>query len=85
MWKNRLFGGVVLATVLAATALLAASATATPTRKQETVKLGFITKFPVDFFFTLENAAKKWWWNSDELRSVAEASLGAVRARGVPA
>jgi simple sugar transport system substrate-binding protein len=24
------------------------------------VKLGFITKFPVDFFFTLENAAKKW-------------------------
>ena len=60
MWKNRLFGGVVLAAVLAATALLAASATATPTRKQETVKLGFITKFPVDFFFTLENAAKKW-------------------------
>ena len=24
------------------------------------MKLGFITKFPVDFFFTLENAAKKW-------------------------
>ena len=60
MWKNRLFGGVVLATVLAATAFLATSATATPTKKQETVKLGFITKFPVDFFFTLENAAKKW-------------------------
>ena len=33
---------------------------ATPTKKQEAVKLGFITKFPVDFFFTLENAAKKW-------------------------
>jgi simple sugar transport system substrate-binding protein len=49
-----------LATVLAATAFLATSATATPTKKQETVKLGFITKFPVDFFFTLENAAKKW-------------------------
>ena len=60
MWKNRLFGGVVLAIVLAATAFLATSATATPTKKQETVKLGFITKFPVDFFFTLENAAKKW-------------------------
>jgi ABC-type sugar transport system substrate-binding protein len=60
MWKNRLFGGVVLAIMLAATAMLATSATATPTRKQETVKLGFITKFPVDFFFTLENAAKKW-------------------------
>src|SRR4249919_3934494 len=60
MWKNRLFGGVVLATVLAATALLATSATATPTKKQETVKLGFITKFPVDFYFTLVDAAKAW-------------------------
>ena len=41
--------------------LLAASATAKPTQQtQQTVKLGFITKFPVDFFFTLENAAKKW-------------------------
>jgi ABC-type sugar transport system substrate-binding protein len=60
MWKNRLFGGVVLAIVLAATAMLATTATATPNKKQETVKLGFITKFPVDFFFTLENAAKKW-------------------------
>ncbi len=26
----------------------------------DTVKLGFITKFPVDFYFTLVNAAKKW-------------------------
>ena len=60
MWKNRLFGGVVLAIVLAATAMLATTATAKPNQKQETVKLGFITKFPVDFFFTLENAAKKW-------------------------
>jgi ABC-type sugar transport system substrate-binding protein len=60
MWKNRLFGGVVLAIVLAATAMLATTATATPNKHQETVKLGFITKFPVDFFFTLENAAKKW-------------------------
>ena len=30
----------------------------------------------------LENAAKKWWWNSDELRSVADAGLSALRARG---
>ena len=60
MWKNRLFGGVVLAIVLAATAMLATTATAKTNQKQETVKLGFITKFPVDFFFTLENAAKKW-------------------------
>ena len=35
MWKNRLFGGVVLATVLAATAVLATTATATPTKKQD--------------------------------------------------
>ena len=27
---------------------------------EATVKLGFITKFPVDFFFVLQNAAKKW-------------------------
>ena len=26
----------------------------------DVVKLGFVTKFPVDFFFTLENAAKAW-------------------------
>jgi simple sugar transport system substrate-binding protein len=26
----------------------------------DTVKLGLITKFPVDFFFTIENAAKDW-------------------------
>ena len=42
------------------TALLAATAIAKPSKEQQTVKLGFITKFPVDFFFTLENAAKKW-------------------------
>src|SRR6185295_18458779 len=29
-------------------------------RQASSVKLGFITKFPVDFFFTLQNAAKKW-------------------------
>ena len=34
----------------------------------EVVKLGFITKFPVDFFFTLENAAKAW----DEAHPEAE-------------
>ena len=26
----------------------------------DTIKLGLITKFPVDFFFTIENAAKDW-------------------------
>jgi simple sugar transport system substrate-binding protein len=34
----------------------------------ETVTLGFVTKFPVDFFFTLENAAKAW----DEAHPEAE-------------
>ena len=29
-------------------------------KKAGDVKLGFITKFPVDFYFTLVNAAKKW-------------------------
>ena len=60
MWRNRLVVSAVFATVLAATALLATSATAKSSKPQATVKLGFITKFPVDFFFTLENAAKKW-------------------------
>jgi simple sugar transport system substrate-binding protein len=31
-----------------------------PEATGDVVKLGFITKFPVDFFFTLENAAKDW-------------------------
>ena len=33
---------------------------AAPQASTATVKLGFITKFPVDFFFVLQNAAKKW-------------------------
>ncbi len=60
MSKNKLFAGAVFATVLVLTAVLAATAAAKPSKKEATVKLGFITKFPVDFFFTLENAAKKW-------------------------
>ena len=39
-----------------------------PGGADEVVKLGFITKFPVDFFFTLENAAKAW----DEAHPEAE-------------
>jgi ABC-type sugar transport system substrate-binding protein len=31
-----------------------------PAVAADKVKVGFITKFPVDFFFTLENAAKKY-------------------------
>ena len=60
MFKHRLLGGVALMAVLAAASILAAGAAAKPSKQQEVVKLGFITKFPVDFFFTLQNAAKKW-------------------------
>jgi len=31
-----------------------------PTPAPEKIKIGLITKFPVDFFFTIENAAKDW-------------------------
>jgi ABC-type sugar transport system substrate-binding protein len=44
-------------------AVLASGAAAKPAGPQAsaaTIKLGFITKFPVDFFFVLQNAAKKW-------------------------
>ena len=60
MSKKRLFGGAVLLTALAAASVLAITASARPAKKDETVKLGFITKFPVDFFFTLVDAAKAW-------------------------
>jgi ABC-type sugar transport system substrate-binding protein len=43
-----------------AAATEAASASAPASASGETVKLGLITKFPVDFFFTIENAAKDW-------------------------
>ena len=60
MFKHRYSVGLLLGCALIASALLAGSATAMQSTQQETVKLGFITKFPVDFFFTLQNAAKKW-------------------------
>jgi simple sugar transport system substrate-binding protein len=44
--------------MLSALALLAA--TAAPGLAQDKVKLGFITKFPVPFFATMENAAKAY-------------------------
>jgi ABC-type sugar transport system substrate-binding protein len=35
--------------------------TAAPeTQQADKIKIGLITKFPVDFFFTIENAAKDW-------------------------
>ena len=59
---SKMRGAAVLALVgaLAAVAVLASGAAAKPAKPEATVKLGFITKFPVDFFFTLQNAAKKW-------------------------
>jgi ABC-type sugar transport system substrate-binding protein len=61
MSKNRLLGGAVVVTVLVAALALSVNASAKPAAHQKTVvKLGFITKFPVDFYFTLVNAAKKW-------------------------
>jgi simple sugar transport system substrate-binding protein len=45
-------------TILGALAL--AVALIPPAAAVDKVKIGFITKFPVDFFFTLENAAKKY-------------------------
>ena len=63
MSKTRLAALLALVSSLAVVAISTSSASATPTRQQataSTIKLGFITKFPVDFFFTLQNAAKKW-------------------------
>ena len=44
------------------------SAVVAQDEQSDVVKLGFVTKFPVDFFFTLENAAKAW----DEAHPEAE-------------
>ena len=60
MPNKRLLSSAVAIAVLVAASLLAVTASAKPERQNAPVKLGFITKFPVDFFFTLQNAAKKW-------------------------
>lgn len=49
MKLKRLLGGLALAAVIAA-----------PAMAQDSVKLGFITKFPVPFFATMEDAAKAY-------------------------
>ena len=53
-------GTAILAVALSVTLISAVSATAKPAAPTATVKLGFITKFPVDFYFTLVGGAKKW-------------------------
>jgi ABC-type sugar transport system substrate-binding protein len=65
MSKARLTVGVCAGLSALAVAVLAGGATAMTTpastdASAKVIKLGFITKFPVGFFFTLQNAAKKW-------------------------
>jgi simple sugar transport system substrate-binding protein len=59
--KKRLTAVTILVLIAAIAATVSSvTATAKPTSTQGTVKLGFITKFPVDFYFTLVGGAKKW-------------------------
>lgn len=59
--KKRLTAVTVLVLIVAIVSFAASvTATAKPTSTQGTVKLGFITKFPVDFYFTLVGGAKSW-------------------------
>jgi simple sugar transport system substrate-binding protein len=61
MSKGRLAAGTALVLVTATVAaMLAAGAGARPVQANGAVKLGFITKFPVDFYFTLVGGAKGW-------------------------
>ena len=61
MHKKRLAAVTVLVLVMASAAAVASvTATAKPQKASASVKLGFITKFPVDFFFVLQNGAKAW-------------------------
>ena len=61
MSKQRLAAGTALVLAVATlAAVLSAGAGARPVQARATVKLGFITKFPVDFYFTLVGGAKTW-------------------------
>jgi ABC-type sugar transport system substrate-binding protein len=61
MSKNRLLSGVAVVAVIAASMLaMTVTASAKPAKQNAPIKLGFITKFPVDFYFLLVNASKKW-------------------------
>jgi len=61
MSKKRLAAVSVLVLILTSAAAVASvTASANARRTQASVKLGFITKFPVDFYFTLVGGAKKW-------------------------
>src|SRR2546422_5449169 len=61
MSKKRLAIGAALVLILTSAAAVASvTASAKPAQAQSSVKLGFITKFPVDFYFTLVGGAKTW-------------------------
>ena len=61
MSKQRLAAGTALVLAVATVAaVLSAGAGARPVQAQASVKLGFITKFPVDFYFILVGGAKTW-------------------------
>ena len=61
MSKTRLLAALVLAASALVVGVLTAGAAAKPQQTSASaIKLGFITKFPVDFFFVLQNAAKGW-------------------------
>ena len=61
MSNRRLAAGTALVLLCAAVvAVTAVGASATSARTHAAIKLGLITKFPVDYFFTLQNGAKAW-------------------------
>lgn len=62
MSKTRVAAMLTLLVAVTAFAAWAGGAAAKPSASEKAapIKFGFVTKFPVDFFFTLQNAAKKW-------------------------
>jgi ABC-type sugar transport system substrate-binding protein len=61
MSKKRLTAVTLLVLIVTSVAAIASTTASANTRQTAgSVKLGFITKFPVDFYFTLVGGAKKW-------------------------
>src|SRR5437588_609430 len=61
MSRKRLAAVAALVAVVASAAAVASvTASAKPNKAAAPVKLGFITKFPVDFYFTLVGGSKSW-------------------------
>ena len=60
MYSKLRLAAIPLGLAMAVTPTVSLAQSASEEPSGDVVKLGFITKFPVDFFFTLENAAKDW-------------------------